>query len=99
MKRIDVTNTLRSTCNKKQATNSNTMKIDDNDVCEIIEDVHKWDKLDKEFDISLISECEYDEDTSENEEESSGTINSEENDELWQYLLVVKFYNINMIQK
>ena len=47
MKRIDVTNTLRSTCNKKQATNSNTMKIDDNDVNKIRKGAHRKDKFEK----------------------------------------------------
>ena len=41
-------------------------------VCEIIEQVHRRDKFDKEFDIRLISECEYDEDSCENEEGDSG---------------------------
>ena len=41
------------------------MKIDDDDVCEIIEEV-------QEFDIGLIFEYEYDEYTSENEDKCSG---------------------------
>ena len=32
------------------------MKIDDDDVCEIIEEVNRRDKFDKEFDVELISE-------------------------------------------
>ena len=48
------------------------MKIDDDDVYQIIEEVYRRDNFDKEFDMGLISECEYDEDTSENEQESSG---------------------------
>ena len=42
------------------------MKVDDNDLCKIIGELHRRDKFDKEFDIGLISECGYDEDTSEN---------------------------------
>ena len=48
------------------------MKIDDDDVFEIIAEVHRRDKFDKEFNIGLIFECEYDENTRENEEKSSG---------------------------
>ena len=48
------------------------MKMDDNDVCDVIEEVHRRDKFNKEYDVRLISECEYDKDTSENEEEISG---------------------------
>ena len=48
------------------------MKIDDDDICEIIEAVYRRDKFDKEFDIGLISECEEDGSNSEDEEESSG---------------------------
>ena len=44
------------------------MKINDNDVCEIGEAVHRRDNSDKEFTIGLTSECEYDEDSSEMKE-------------------------------
>ena len=71
MKRIHEQNNLPSTCNKKQATNLDAMRIDDNDICGIIEGVHRTDKFDLYFDIGLISECEYDENSSENEEESN----------------------------
>ena len=81
-KKIDETNMLPNTCNKKQATSLNTMKIDDDGICEIIEQVHRRDKFDKEFDIRLISECEYDEDSSENKVEGSGESNNEEGDDL-----------------
>ena len=63
---------LPSKCNKKEATNQGAMKIDDDDICEIIEEVYRRDKFDKEFDIGLISECEEDGSNSEDEEESSG---------------------------
>ena len=33
------------------------MKIDDRDVCEIIEEIHRRDKFDKDFDIDIVSEC------------------------------------------
>ena len=65
-----------------QATNLDAMKIDDNDVCEIIEEVHRREKFDKEFDIGLISKYEYDDDSSENEENSRSENNNEEVDEL-----------------
>ena len=58
------------------------MQINDKDICEIIEEVHRRYKLDKELDIGLISQCQYDEISSENEEESSGESNNEEDDEL-----------------
>ena len=48
------------------------MKIDDDNVCEIIEEVNRRDKFDKDIDIGLISECEDDESISEDEEESGG---------------------------
>ena len=47
------------------------MKMDDEDIREIIEQVYRRDKFDKEFDIGLILECEEDESNSEDEEESS----------------------------
>ena len=72
MTEINEKNILPSNCNKKQATNQGVMKIDDDDVCEIIEEVYRRDKFDKKFDIGLISECEDDESISEDEEESSG---------------------------
>ena len=41
------------------------MKIDDDDdVCEIIEEVYRRDKFDKEFNIGLIPDCEDDESNS-----------------------------------
>ena len=82
MKMIDETNTLPSRCNKKQETKFDAIKIGDNDECEIIEEVNRRDNFDKEFDIGLTSEYEYDEDSNENEEESSGESNNEEGDEL-----------------
>ena len=72
MKRISELNILSNTCNKKQSANQEVMKIDDDGVYARIEEVYRRDKVDKEFDIGLISECEYNEETSENEEESSG---------------------------
>ena len=66
MKRIDETNIISNTCNKKQTTNLDEIKIDDNDVFEIIEEVHKRDKFNKQFDIGFISEYEYIEEFSEN---------------------------------
>ena len=62
---------LPKTCNRKEATNQGAMKINDDDVKEIIEGVYRRDKFDKEFDIGLISECEEDGSNSEDEEESS----------------------------
>ena len=50
MKIIDKKNTLPSMYNKKRATNLDAMKIDDNDIWEIIVEIHRRDK----FDIFLI---------------------------------------------
>ena len=83
MKRINETNSIPSTCSKKQVINLDEMKIDDNGMCDIIEEVHKWDKFNKRFDIGLIFEYEYDEDSSENDTDSSGESNNEEGHELW----------------
>ena len=71
-KRISELNILSNTCNKKQSANQEVMKIDDDGVYARIEEVYRRDKFDKEFDIGLISECEYDEDVSKNKEESRG---------------------------
>ena len=70
--KINNDNMVPSKCNKKEATNQRAMKIDDDDICEIIEEVYRRDKFDKEFDIGLISECEKDGSNSENKEESNG---------------------------
>ena len=71
MMEISERNMLPKTCNRKEATNQGAMKIDDEDVKGIIEEVYRRDKFDKEFDIGLISECEEDGSNSEDEEESS----------------------------
>ena len=71
MMKITEENMLPNKCNKKEATNKGAMKIDDEDISEIIEEVYRRDKFDKEFDIGLISECEEDGSNSEDEEESS----------------------------
>ena len=71
MMEISERNMLPKTCNRKEATNQGAMKIDDEDIKEIIEEVYRRDKFDKEFDIGLISECEEDGSNSEDEEESS----------------------------
>ena len=42
--KITEENMLPSTCNKKEATNQGEMKIDDDDICEIIEEVYRKDK-------------------------------------------------------
>ena len=68
MMKISEENMLPSKCNKKEATHQGAMKIDDDDIREIIEEVYRRDKFDKE----LISECEEDGSNSEDEEESSG---------------------------
>ena len=72
MMKITKENMLPNKCNKKEAANQGAMKIDDEDISEIIEEVYRRDKFDKEFDIGLISECEEDGSNSEDEEESSG---------------------------
>ena len=72
MMKISEENILPSNCNKKEATNQGAMKIDDEDIREIIGEVYRRDKFDKEFNIGLIPECEDDGSNSEDEEESSG---------------------------
>ena len=51
MMKISEENMLPSKYNKKEATNQGAMKIDDEDIREIIEEVYRRYKLDKEFDI------------------------------------------------
>jgi len=53
MKMISDNNMLPNKCNKKQATNQGAMKIDGDNVCEIIEEVYRRDKFDKEFNIGF----------------------------------------------
>ena len=72
MMKITEDNMLPSKCNKKEATNQRAMKIDDDDICDIIEEVYRRDKFEKVFSIGLISECEEDRSNSEGEKESSG---------------------------
>ena len=72
MMKISEENMLPNKCNKKEAANQGTMKIDDEDTREINKEVYRRDKFDKEFDIGLISECEEDGSNSGDEEESSG---------------------------
>ena len=71
MMKISDENILPNKCNRKEATNQGAMKIDDEDIKEIIEEVYRRDKFDKEFDIGLISECEEDGSNTEDEKESS----------------------------
>ena len=82
MNRIDEANTSPNTYNKKQVIILDTMKIYDHDIYEIIEEVQRRDKFDKDFDSGVISECEYNKDSSENEERSSGESNNKEDGEL-----------------
>ena len=72
MKMISDNNMLRNKYNTKYATNQGATKIDDDDVYEIIEEVYWRDKFGKEFNIGLISECEDDKITSEDDEKGSG---------------------------
>ena len=51
MMKISEENILPSKYNKKEATNQGAMKIDDEYIKEIIEEVYRRDKFDKEFDI------------------------------------------------
>ena len=69
MMKITEENMIPSKCNKKEATNQGAMKIDYNYICEIMEEVYRRDKFDKEVDVGLISECEEDGNNSEDEEE------------------------------
>ena len=72
MKIISDNNMLPNQCKRKQATNQGSMKINDDDVCEITEEVYRRDKFDNKFNIGLRSECEDDKIISKDEEESSG---------------------------
>ena len=56
MMKISENNMLPNNCNRKEATNQGAMKIDDENIKEIIEEVYRRDNFDKEFDIGLISE-------------------------------------------
>ena len=47
------------------------MKMNDKDMNKIIEEVHMRDKFDTQFDICVVSKCEYDGYSRNNEEESS----------------------------
>lgn len=69
MKNIVEKNNLPNKYNKKQATTLGTMKIYFDGVNEMIEEAHRNLNFDKELDIGLISECDYDEDSSEKNEE------------------------------
>ena len=101
---------LPSKCNKKHATNQGAMKIDDDDVCEMIEEVYRRDKFHKEFNIGSISEYKDDESISEDEEESSGDnthwsllvltfvlydYDTKVINLLW-YFFIIDYYNINL---
>ena len=55
MMKITEENMLPNKCNKKEVANQGAMKIDDEDISEIIDEVYRRDKFDKEFDIALIS--------------------------------------------
>ena len=71
MMKISEKNMLPKTCNMKEATNQGAIKMDGEDIKEIIEELYRRDKFDKEFDIGLISEWEEDGSNSEDGEESS----------------------------
>ena len=71
MMKISEENMLPNKYNRKEAKNQGVIKIDGEDIKEIIEEVYRRHKFDKEFDIGLISECEEDGSNSEDEEESS----------------------------
>ena len=47
MMKITEDNVLPSKCNKKEATNQRAMKINDDDICDIIEEVYRRDKFEK----------------------------------------------------
>ena len=64
--------------NMKKVTSVGTIKTDDEDMNGIIEEVHRRYKFDLGINIGVISECEYDDESSNNEER----INEEEYDEL-----------------
>ena len=63
---VDERNKLLSKYNK--TISLGTMKVNNDDTTEIIEEVYSRYKFDKEFYIGIISECKNDEDSSSNEE-------------------------------
>lgn len=71
MIRINKNNKLSTECNTQYASSLGDIKIDDEAMNKIIEEVHKRYKFDKEFYIGIIFEWEYDDDSKINEEKSS----------------------------
>ena len=71
MIRINEKNKLPNKSNKTYATSLGDIKIDDEDVNEIIEEAHMREEFNKVVDIGLAAECEFYDDSSNNEEESS----------------------------
>ena len=76
MIRINENNKLSIKYNKKHAIDLGFVKIDDEDMNKIIEDVHRRDEFDKDFDIGVACRCKYYDDSSNNEQ----TNNKEEGD-------------------
>lgn len=52
------------------------MKIDNEEMNEVIAEIYRRYKIDKEFDTSVVSECEYDDVPSSNKGESSDKENN-----------------------
>ena len=63
------------------------MKIDNDDTNEVIEEMHRICKFQKDFNIGDVSECEYNDDSNSNKEESS----YEKDNEIEQILLVFSY--------
>ena len=66
--RINEKNKLPIKYNDKNTTSLGAIEIDDEDMNEIIEEVRRRGKFDKEFHIGVVFEWEYDDGSSNNEE-------------------------------
>ena len=56
MMKIDQINTLSKRCKKKEATKLETIRMSNEDIDELLEEIHRRDKLDTDFDIEYDGE-------------------------------------------
>ena len=56
MMKIDKINTLPKRCKKKKATKLGAIRMSNDDIDELIEEIHRRDKLDTDFDIQYDGE-------------------------------------------
>ena len=67
---INETKKLPYKCNKKQLTRLGVIKIQKDDIDDMIEEVYRRDKFDRDFDITFISEYDNNKDSSSSEGEN-----------------------------